>query len=183
MKSTLCVRYGAFVKRLIKIFLPGFCLAILCFVGLNLAMEPVSSSAYCGSTCHEMNISYQTWELSSHGTNEVGMRVECIDCHLPPKENFFRHVTAKGYAGGKDLYMHYFGPPYDREVMKDHVAHHIANKRCLHCHNTLLTRPSSSAAREAHSAVFARPEAPENRCVECHANAGHERNSKLFAPY
>ncbi len=182
MKSTWHKRCLTLLCRLMKMFVPGFCLAILCFWALNVAMEPVSTSSYCGSACHEMNVSYQTWELSSHGTNEIGMRVDCIDCHLPPREDFFHHVAAKAYAGGKDLYMHSFGGPYDRQVMIDYVKGHISNQRCLHCHGALLIRSSSSAARQAHTAVFAHPEAPENRCVECHTHVGHERENRLFKP-
>jgi nitrate/TMAO reductase-like tetraheme cytochrome c subunit len=80
------------------------------------------------------------------------------------------------------LYMHYCGGVYDRGIMIDHVKHHISNQRCLHCHDALMVKPSSSAAREAHTAVFVHPEAPENRCVECHTHVGHERESKLFKP-
>jgi hypothetical protein len=62
-------------------------------------MVPVSKSAYCGSKCHEMNNAYLTWELSPHGTNSLGFRVECIDCHLPVKDRYFAHITAKAYEG------------------------------------------------------------------------------------
>ena len=83
-------------------FLAGLAFAILCFVGLNAAMAPVSTSEYCGSTCHEMNTAYLSWELSPHGANAHGVRVECVDCHLPPKEKYFAHIVAKAYAGAKD---------------------------------------------------------------------------------
>ena len=79
-------------------FLAGFVFALLCFVALNAAMVPVSKSEYCGSKCHEMNTAYLTWELSPHGSNSKGIRVECIDCHLPEKEKYFAHITAKAYA-------------------------------------------------------------------------------------
>ena len=64
------------VKKRISTFLAGFVFAFLCFVALNAAMVPVSKSEYCGGKCYEMNKAYLAWELSSHGTNSKGIRVE-----------------------------------------------------------------------------------------------------------
>jgi len=163
------------------VFAAGVVFAILAFVALNYAMEPLSRSEYCGSGCHEMNISYQTWELSSHGTNPNGIRVDCIECHLPPRHHYIRHVVAKGYAGTKDVIMHLFGPEYDREKMRRRVLDHMDNDTCLHCHDGLDRALGSSPAREAHQATLAEPHKPENRCVTCHENVGHERHETLFS--
>lgn len=161
-------------------FFFGIVFALLCFVGLNTAMKPVSKSEYCGSNCHEMNTAYRTWELSAHGTNEYGFRVECVDCHLPPKDDYFSHMIAKMYAGGKDVYKHHFGGEYDIEKTRGKVLEHISSKRCLHCHDDLLANPGSSGARKAHTALLNAPDNVEYRCVTCHENAGHERQNKLF---
>ena len=48
-----------------------------------------------------MNTAYQSWKLSVHGTNEKGLHSECIDCHLPSKDNYFTHIIAKVYAGAR----------------------------------------------------------------------------------
>ncbi len=172
--------YVAVTKR-IWTFLAGFAFALLCFVALNAAMVPVSKSDYCGGKCHEMNTAYLTWELSPHGANSIGVRVECIDCHLPAKEKYFAHITAKAYEGAKDMYKHYFGGEYDREKIRLKVLRHLPNERCLYCHDTLLAKPADSAARIAHTAVLSEPDARENRCVRCHENVGHQRQSKLFS--
>ncbi len=163
-------------------FLLGFGFAILCFVGLNAAMKPFSTAGYCGGQCHEMNISYQSWELSPHGTNANGVRVTCVDCHLPPKDRYFAHVAMKGYTGAKDIYKHYFGPEYDREKIRQKVLEHFPRSRCLQCHNTLLARPGSPAARLAHVDALADLKDPEMHCLKCHESTGHERESRLFAP-
>jgi cytochrome c-type protein NapC/trimethylamine-N-oxide reductase cytochrome c-type subunit TorC len=174
------------IRRIIKkhglIFIAGFAFAIICFVVLNLAMEPVSTSEYCGSKCHEMNTAYQSWELSIHASNLNGIRVACIKCHLPPKDNYFTHLIAKAYAGGKDLYKHHFGGEYQVEKMKTYVLEHMPNERCQECHNELLAKPSNSKARIAHTASLNQPDAPESKCVACHEDVGHERQKKLFSP-
>ena len=167
------------VLLLVKV---GFIFAILCFVGLNAAMKPVSTPEYCGSACHEMGEAYRAWELSVHGANDKGIRVECVDCHLPPKDRYFAHLLAKGYAAAKDMYKHNFGDEYDGDRMHEAVLAHLPNERCLHCHDDLLKKPGSLGARMAHGGLESKPDAPENRCVECHEGVGHERYRKLFSP-
>ena len=170
------------VKKRGLTFLAGFVFAILCFVALNAAMVPVSKSEYCGSKCHEMNTAYRSWELSPHGTNANGIRVECIDCHLPSKDKYFTHVAAKAYEGAKDTYKHHFGGEYDIEKVRQKVLAHISNQTCRHCHDNLLAKGGNSAARIAHTAALAKPDAPENKCVQCHEDIGHQRKNKLFSP-
>lgn len=171
--------------RLIRcglVFFAGIVFAVLCFLGINLGMKPVSTSEYCGSKCHEMNVAYQSWELTEHGANHYGIRVECIDCHLPSKDKYFRHLAAKAYEGAKDVYMHHFGGEYDVEAHRKKVAKTIPSQRCLNCHDDLLGKPGSGGARSAHTAVLNEPDLSEHRCVKCHENAGHERHVKLFSP-
>jgi len=171
---------GSRTKR-IRVFVAGFVMAMFCFVMLNMAMKPVSSSAYCGGKCHEMNTAYQTWELSPHGANKYGFRVECVDCHLPSKEKYFRHLAAKGYEGGKDVYKHYLGGEYDIAEARRRALDKVPNDRCLHCHDDLLARPDSPGSRAAHAEVLNPPPGLESKCIDCHENAGHERESKLFS--
>ena len=163
-------------------FSAGLVCAICCYIIINAAMEPFVASEYCGSNCHSMNESYQTWELSAHGNNQHGIRVECIDCHLPPKEDFFHHVTAKAYAGAKDIYMDKFGPEYDREHHRQKVLEGMTNETCMYCHDNLLGRSDNASAYQAHSVVLHAPNKKENKCVTCHENAGHEREVKIFMP-
>lgn len=168
-------------RKRIRVFVAGFVLAMLCFVGLNVAMKPVSNSEYCGGKCHEMNTAYQTWELSSHGANKYGFRVECVDCHLPPKEKYFRHLLAKGYEGGKDVYKHYLGGKYDAAEARKRALKKVPNDRCLHCHDDLLAKPDSPAARTAHAEVLNPPKGARPKCIDCHEEAGHERENTLFS--
>ena len=163
-------------------FLCGLGFALLWFLSINAAMEPVSSNEYCGTACHEMNTAYQTWELSVHGSNQDGITVDCVDCHLPPTEKYFTHLTAKAYAGAKDLYKHHFGPPYDVSAIRQKVVDHLGNETCGHCHDNLLGKPSSPKSRFAHQAALEEPDNMENKCITCHLKAGHNRDTSLFSP-
>jgi len=169
-------------KRRTVAFLAGFAFAVACFIAVNAAMGPFSTPEYCGATCHEMGPAYRTWELSPHGANNMGVRADCVDCHLPPKEEYFHHLFAKAYAGGKDIYKHYLGGQYDRDKMSRHVLDRLPNENCMSCHNDLLKKPANAAVHLAHQGLEIQPDAPENRCVRCHETAGHERESKLFSP-
>ena len=166
--------FGVFKKWALTFF-AGFVFAILCFVALNAAMEPVSKSEYCGTKCHEMDTAYQSWKLTVHSANKKGLRVECIDCHITSKDKYFTHILSKAYVGSKDLYKHHFGGEYDVEEVREKVLAHIPNERCLGCHNDLLAKPSSDFAKEAHAESLSSPDISENRCVECHEEVGHQR--------
>ena len=136
-----------FIKKRGLTFIDGLVFAIVCFLGINVPMKPVSTSEYCGSECHEMTTAYQSWELSAHGSNEYGIQVNCSSCHLPPEnEGFFTHLFAKAIAGGKDTFKHHFGAEYDVEKNRAKVLEHLPNKRCMHCHNSLLGKPANSAS-------------------------------------
>ena len=164
------------------VFLAGVVFAVFCFVGINMAMVPVSKSEYCGSKCHEMKTAYKTWELSPHGANRYGISVGCADCHLPSKDKYFTHLVAKAYVGAKDTYKHYFGSEYDVEKIREKVLAHMTNTRCLKCHDNLLLKPGSSAARDVHMEVLNQSDEEEIKCIECHEDTGHQRQSKLFSP-
>ena len=162
-------------------FIVGFVFAVLCFVALNAAMKPVSESHYCGSNCHEMHRALHTWKESVHGGSENGLRAECIDCHLPDKENFFAHVVVKAYSGGKDMYKHYmnriFGFEYEPEKIRIKVLDRMSNKKCTRCHVDLLSTPSDEMIRDAHmEALKAHEGTTPLKCVECHEDVGHQRD-------
>jgi len=169
------------VRKHTLVFLAGFIFAILCFVGLNAAMEPFSTLEYCGSRCHEMQTAYKTWEISEHGMGKTGTLVGCVDCHLPPRDKFFTHIAAKAYFGAKDIYKHHFGPEYDLEKIRKKVLDQMLDETCVNCHNNLLANPSDAAARIAHTASLARPDSLEARCLACHEFTGHEREAKADA--
>lgn len=179
------MRYWSFeiITKRGFIFFLGFIFAVLCFLGLNAAMEPASKPQFCGSQCHEMKAAYRSWELSVHGANKNGLQVGCVDCHLPSKEKeYFAHVFTKAHEGGKDFFKHYFIGGFDSEKARARAREHVPNKRCMHCHDSLLTKPGSSAARTAHIEVLNPPDESEIKCIECHEDVAHQRQSKLFSP-
>ncbi len=167
------------LRKYIVGFVIGIVFSVLSFLTINTVSKPFSSPEYCGSNCHEMGSAYRSWELSAHHANNHGVIVECIDCHLPAKDKFFSHMTAKALAGAKDTFKHHFGGEYDSEQMQAKVQEEMPNSRCLKCHSGLLVKPSSSASRIAHQAVLD-PGEEEYRCVECHSPL-HERTKTIYS--
>lgn len=183
-------RSGELVRRIFEIFkkhvvtfFAGFVFALLCFVTINAAMEPISRSKFCGSNCHEMHDALKSWEMSVHGGNTKGLRAECIDCHLPQKDSYFRHLVTKSYAGGKHLFQHYVGVLFgiknhsEKPLVSDaDRTERVKNEICTRCHSGLLNKPSNDTIREAHMAALESSDNSEQtRCVECHEDAGHQQ--------
>ncbi len=169
------------MKKKILIFIAGLVFAVICFITINAITKPFSASEFCGSQCHIMNTAYQTWELSSHGSNEYGITVKCVDCHLPPKDKYFTHLFTKAFVGAKDFYkFHIAKIDYDVEKSRQKVIKGFKNHTCQHCHDNLLAKPASSATLKAHKSVLLKPDAPESNCIKCHESTGHQRISKLF---
>jgi cytochrome c nitrite reductase small subunit len=158
----------------------GVVFAIGCFLAINAVSHHFSTAEYCGGNCHQMKSAYQSWELSAHYANDSGVVAQCVDCHLPAKEKYFRHMAAKTYAGIKDVYKYHFGGEYDPEKTRKRVLEAMPNERCLNCHSNLLAKPRSSAARLAHQTVLNPEEDVKPRCVECHEKL-HERERKVFS--
>ena len=181
IKSIICWVFRVF-RKWGPAFLCGLGFALVCFLSINAVMKPVSSNEYCGTACHEMDTAYRSWELSTHGANFKGIQVDCVQCHLPPKEDYFTHLFAKAWAGGKDMYMHHFGPEYDLEAIRHEVLDEMSNHTCAHCHEDLQIKPSDSKARLAHQAAQLEPDKPENKCIACHEQVGHRRDTALFGP-
>lgn len=156
-------------QKYLFIFLAGTVFAIACFLLINLATEPFSKSQYCGS-CHEMESVYKAWKTSIHYSNPSGTVTQCIDCHLPAKDNFFVFNSAKAYYGAKDIYKHYFGPAYDIKQQRLKVLKKMSNQRCLNCHASLMSKPISPvASRIAHQQYFNQPADPNvQSCMSCH---------------
>ena len=166
---------GYLVKKLIVIFVPGMVAALIIFVIANSLLAQTSTGEFCGELCHEMDIAYETWKSGSHYKNTVGIEVKCIECHLPPKDEYFTHVFAKAQTGIRDAYHHFKGTPYHVEETSKMVLEHMENETCLHCHNQLLVNPINEIAADIHkNDVLSPPEGVEPaKCIECHADAGH----------
>jgi cytochrome c nitrite reductase small subunit len=159
---------------------------ILVAVGLVLAfplfslsyytMARTSTPEFCAS-CHEIEPAYNEWRMSSHVVNTKGFVADCMDCHLPAPHDTFEFFYAKTFHGIKDIMVHFFGGPYDRQAMKEKAWATMDNDQCLKCHRNLLYLPYQRGAMLAHrSVIYAKP-GYAKRCTDCHRDFVHKKKA------
>lgn len=175
-KKCFCGWLCNLVKKRGLTFIIGIGFALVCFIALNAMLAPTSTSEFCGTLCHEMDVAYESWKQSTHHLSSRGIQVKCMDCHAPPKEKYFAHLYYKATAGARDGYLHFFGDEFDVEKSSTKVLEHMKNETCQHCHNHLLDAPGNEMARDLHREVL-QPEGDEEptKCIECHEEVGHVR--------
>jgi len=117
--------------------------------------------------CHEMTDVHESWAASPHHTNPSGVKVTCISCHLPPREDHFAHLTSKALSGMKDMWVHSFGE-YDGPAARARVLDTLPSERCLHCHDNLAAMPSSPEVGIVHASAVAEVDNRAHACVACH---------------
>jgi nitrate/TMAO reductase-like tetraheme cytochrome c subunit len=155
--------------RRIKFFscvILGLILAVISFLILDKAMKPLSADSFC-IKCHEMTDAHETWQASGHHTNASGVKVTCVSCHLPPREDYTSHLLEKGRVGIKDTWVHFFGK-YDAAASVKHVLETMPNERCLSCHSNLEAITSSGAVGKVHRVAVETGRGGGYGCVVCH---------------
>lgn len=167
-----------------RTFLIGFAVAATLGIGglvaLDAAMGPLSDPAFCAS-CHEMKTVHESWQQSPHHTNPSGVKATCVACHLPPRDHYVAHLTAKAWTGGKDAFHHFLGGPYDGDAARQRVLATLPSSRCVHCHSNLVGAPSSSAVAIVHRASLEQSCDSHYRCVACH-DALHGPKTQAATP-
>jgi len=158
--------------------------AALVVLGTNVAwrlLEWTNSNVFCGS-CHEMGGAVGTWTASTHTINRSGMHVDCIECHLPPKDDIVRFSAVKGATGLKDVMSHLLERPYDAETTTERLLRTIPDLTCTRCHEELFSPEMTDAGRIAHRA-YPYPKIGQRRnCLSCHPQVGHKRPIVIEPP-
>ena len=129
--------------------------------------EPFGRPDACTS-CHEMKGVHDRWAKSSHHDNPSGVKVTCISCHLPPREDTFPHLAAKTHKGASHAWTHFFGK-FDERTSRKLVLDTLPNGRCTHCHNNLTVKPSTPAVGAVHTTALKLTGNRTYACVSCHS--------------
>ena len=87
----------------------GFFLSVGILIGVIIIAALYQTSVYFSSNescmmCHVHPHAEESWRLSTHVNNGSGVMVNCVDCHLPPKDNTWDHYSAKVALGARDLW-------------------------------------------------------------------------------
>ena len=107
---------------------------------------------------------------------KVGVKVHCIECHLPPKEEN-KYLIVKAKTGLKDLYGYYFKDSasfnWEHKRTLEYAVNIVYNESCLKCHQNLFTKGLSKDGETAHLYYEKNANKLDIQCINCHLDVGH----------
>ena len=163
-------------KRMGFFFLAGFILGIFCFIAVYQVSVYFSTNESC-MICHVHPHVEASWKLSTHVNNRSGVTVNCIDCHLPPKNQTVNHYMAKAKLGLKDLWGYLVKDSadfnWDMKSELEHAVKYIPNESCKECHRNLFPAGLSNDGITAHLYYEDNEKKLDLQCISCHLDVGH----------
>ncbi|MDR2954079.1 MAG: SUMF1/EgtB/PvdO family nonheme iron enzyme [Prevotella sp.] len=165
-----------FYKRKSFFLLLGLFLGMATIVALYQTSVYFSTNESC-MICHVHPHVEDSWKQSVHMANKSGTKVNCVDCHLPPKNNTWDHYTAKAKLGIRDLwgYLTKDSTDFDWDRMSelDYAVTYIPNESCKECHHNLFPDGATDDAVIAHLYYEENEKKLNLQCISCHLDAGH----------
>lgn len=157
------------------ILLTGVAVGVILYFLGDRFVKYTSTDEYCMS-CHIHPEADESWKLSSHYNTKSGMRIHCVDCHLPPKGSF-HHLWVKGKTGMRDLWSYYTKDSasfdWQQKSMLDHAVKIVYNESCEACHQNIFTKELTSEGALAHLYYHENKEKLNLQCINCHLDVGH----------
>ncbi len=157
------------------IFFTGIVAVIILIILGGKAIKKTSTDEYCQS-CHIHPSADDSWKKSAHFYNKSGVRVHCVECHLPPKDNS-GYLFKKAKTGLKDLYGFYLRDHksfnWENKRLLEHAVTIVSNESCVKCHQNLYTKGLSTDGGTAHLYYEKNAEKLSLQCINCHLDAGH----------
>ncbi len=128
-------------------------------------------------SCHVHPHAEDSWRLSSHANNSGGIKVHCVECHLPPAENTWEHFSAKMTLGMRDVWSYLTKDTADidweAKAQLEHAVKIIPNKSCIACHEGLFPNGISDEGIKAHLYYEEKEKVLNLQCISCHLDVGH----------
>ena len=134
--------------------------------GSMVAIEATNQSGFCGTTCHEMDPMYTSWQHSGH------KNVGCAECHEKP--GLEGTIRSKA-QGTQELFLHVTGQVPDPIKMEN-----PADVNCYTCHQDKIMNTDLAAAnKNPHTAKHF-----ENgmNCLSCHSGVVHNDAKNMVLP-
>ncbi|MDR2120101.1 MAG: SUMF1/EgtB/PvdO family nonheme iron enzyme [Tannerella sp.] len=163
-------------KRNKFIFFAGCLTGAIAFASLYQVTVYFSTDESC-MMCHVHPHVENSWKLSKHVNNSSGVKVHCIDCHLPPKNQTVSHYMAKASLGIKDVWGFLTKDSADfkweTKSELEHAVKYIPNESCKECHTNLFPEGVTDDAITAHLYYEENEKKLNLQCISCHLDAGH----------
>jgi formylglycine-generating enzyme required for sulfatase activity len=113
--------------------------------------------------------------------NPRGIKVHCVDCHLPPHGEGYLFEKAK--TGIRDLWSNTFRDSasfnWEEKSQIEYAKGHAFEVSCIHCHQNNYPLGLTKEGREAH--LYYEQHAGELHCINCHITVGHYDPDRLHA--
>lgn len=160
----------------------SFLLLLGVLFGITLMIAVYQTSVYFSTDescmmCHVHPHAEDSWKLSKHVNNGSGVKVHCVDCHLPPKSHTWDHYTAKAKLGMKDLWGFITKDSadfdWDQKSELEHAVRYIPNESCKECHQNLFPEGIKNDGVTAHLYYEENEKKLNLQCISCHLDAGH----------
>jgi len=169
------------VKKLVLLLIVSFIVGVVFLLFLNYTGIKTSSSNYCIS-CHTHRNADQSWTKSTHYlTHTAGMRVECVQCHLPPKGE--GHWPVKIQMGARDVWSHLFKDSasinWEEKQLVENAVEYIPESSCIKCHSVIFPPGLTKPGEEAHLYYKMKKEEKGLHCINCHLHVGHFKKGAL----
>ena len=163
-------------KAKLLLFSFGFIFGIICFMAVYEISVYFSTDESC-MMCHVHPHVEKSWQLSTHVNNRSGVKVHCVDCHLPPKSQTVNHYMAKAKMGITDLWSYLVkdSADFDWETKSslEYAVKYIPNESCKECHQNLFPIGLNDDGIAAHMYYEDKEKELDLQCISCHLNAGH----------
>jgi cytochrome c nitrite reductase small subunit len=157
------------------LFIAGLVTGSVLLWGGEKALSLTNSDNYCAS-CHIHPHAEDSWKKSTHYYNKSGVKVHCVECHLPPKGSL-KYLAVKAKTGFNDLYGFYFkdSASFNWEAKRglEHAVKIVYNESCIKCHQTLFSKGLTTEGGTAHLYYENNAEKLKLQCINCHLDVGH----------
>jgi formylglycine-generating enzyme required for sulfatase activity/nitrate/TMAO reductase-like tetraheme cytochrome c subunit len=162
------------MKKFLIWFLPGLIIGSLLILGAGRVLHNTSTNEYCVS-CHIHPAADNAWKKSVHYDTKSGMRIGCVDCHLPPKGE--KYLWEKGKTGLRDLWSYWTKDSasfnWEDRSRLEVARGYVFENSCKKCHENLFPSKLTKAGEDAHLYYTQTKKTDELHCINCHLNAGH----------
>jgi len=165
-------------------------ITVLIFIGIALGVtgtlfshkgiKATSTDKFC-EVCHVHPHVFNSWKQSGHYVTKSGVRVGCVECHLPPEGEGY--LKEKIRLGAKDAWGYLFkdSADFNWEAKRTvEVAQHFTfQESCVKCHVNLFPLTLTKEGQDAH--LYYDQKKKEILCLNCHIDVGHFDPKRLHA--
>ena len=167
-------------NNVLLLLLAGVLTGALLVISGNAAVRYTSTDKFC-AICHVHPQAEQTWKRSTHVSNQRGITVHCVDCHLPPEGQGYLWEKIK--TGTRDVYGKFFKDVsainWDARSSLEFAVHYTYKASCIRCHQNLFHSGLTREGEDAHLYYNEKPD--ELHCINCHLAVGHYSEFAIHA--